>query len=940
MKNKKLLMLSLLALTPAAICSCVNKPNDSGQSSTSEAISSSESKSSSSSSSETVSEVTVVLDFAGVRSNITLTLKLDEEIDLGKFSYSVSGADATSWSDGTKTYSPTDKVKAKDGLKLTGTFVKYSAQFTLAEDGKSYSLSALTDGFITDYTVPTSYHALPVKAIGDGAFYGKKSLKTLVIPDSIEKIGEGILTNTEVEEVTLPFIGETLEDTDTYIGRLFGFSLALQGAIPSTFKKIKITKQETIDVSSFENVSSLEKVELVNSKMVSSKAFYGCSSIKELVLNEGLKTIENYAFYGLKNLVSVELPSTLETYNNGFSSCGIESLHFGKALKEYSDLNTNLSLKEISVSSDNSYFSDANGVLFNKDKSVLLTYPAGKSDESYKIPDSVKELGNSAFKCAKAKSVDLNKVEKMGTECFRYSSLEEVSFPSTLVSIGKTSFSGSKVSKVNFAESLVGAETLTLGEFMFSSCTKLKELTVPAYLKKLPDYFVATESLEKITFLGSLSSIGGLAFAGSQIKELETTFDDSATIGERIFNNCGLLTTWKVHFVDGVTNYPTLTHELGFGSFCPSILCDSEEIVTALKEKWTDVASRIDVEKVSPFVIEDGVLKGYNGEETDTDVVVPEGVTRIAKEVFKNKKYIKHLTLPSTLQILEQNITSGCSSLKDVTITNDDPSVLKYYYWDVQHPEGVEKPKLFGNILGGFTNSANNTLIYVKSEEAKTKLLSLCSSKDMYKNQVYAQGSVSISDDEVKSSDGKTLIRYYGSEEDIKIADGITSIAEKCFHHNSSIKTIDFNEVTTIGKDSFSYTGLTTLTIPETVTSIGEDSFAYNDDLESVTIQAAIVVTSYAFESCPNLGSLDLGNKITGIEDDILSGSCGDANDGDGIDTITVPASVTNVTACAFEDATIQNIVCLFTEDYASDTFDDGLDFVDNTDAEVTFLEE
>ncbi len=862
------------------------------------------------------------------------------EIDLAKYSYLVSGADATSWSDGEKTYGPTDKVKAKEGLTLTGTFVKYGAQFSLSADGGSYSFSSLKDGFATEYTVPETYHGLPVKAIEDDAFYGKKTLKKLIVPDSIEKIGSSIVGDTEIEEVTLPFLGETLEDSETNVGRLFGLSYQFHPQMPATFKKIKITKQKTIHTNCFSNASTLEEVEFGNCETVSKNAFSSCLNIKKLTLNEGLKTIESNAFYGLTSLTDVDLPSSLETYDNGFNSCAIEALHFGKSLKEYSNLNMNISLKEVTVSSDNEYFSDFDGVLFNKDKTTLLTYPAGKSGDSYKVPDTVKELGDSAFKYAKIKSVDLNKIEKMGMECFRYSSLEEVSLPSTLVSIGKTSFSASKVAKVNFAEALDGGSTLSLGEFMFSSCEELTEITVPAYVKKLPDYFLACENLEKVTFLGSLSSIGGLAFAGSQIKELEITFDDSATIGERIFYDCGLLTTWKVHFVDGVSVYPTLTHELGFGSFCPSIICDTEEIANALKEKWSDVASRIDVEKVSPFVIEDGVLKGYNGDENETDVVVPEGVTRIAKEVFKNKKYIEHLTFPSTLQILEQSTTMGCTSLKDVTLKNSDPSVLKYYYVTVQHPEGVDTPKQFGNLLGGFTNSANNTLIYVNDAEAKTKLLSLCSSPNLYKSQVYAKDDVLISEDGVKSSDGKTLIRYYGEEEDVKIDDGIEAIADKCFYHNGTIKTIDFNEVETVGENSFSYTGLTTLTIPETVTAIGEDSFAYNDDLESVTIQAAIVVSRYAFESCPNLGTFDLGSKITGIEDDILSGSCGDANDGDGIDTITVPASVTNITAAAFEDATIQNIVCLFTEDYASDNFDDGADFAEYTDANVTFLEE
>ncbi len=924
MKHKKLLILSLLAMMPLAVNSCTNEGDKS-----SEAISSAES-------SEVVKEAKVTIKFTEDTADETLTLKEGDIIDLSEFSYKVSNADATSWSDGSKTYGPTDKVAAKDGMILKGTFVTYNGAFYKSSDGTFYRLNGLSDKTVTTYEVPASYHGLPIKEVTKSAFAKATALKTLVIPNTVEIIGGGILNGLSVEEITLPFLGETVSDTDAIIGRLFGLDYIHQGySMPETFKKVTLTNQKTISEHAFANTEWIEEVALQGCETIETGSFNDAKALKNIIMGEGLKTVESDSFVNIPNLTDVTFPDSLETYNNGFENTGVTSMHFGKSLKEYVCTNTNTKLQEITINADNPNFTSEDGILFNKNKTTLLTYPCAKIGDTYKLPDSVTEVGKCAFKNSKLKSIDLNKVTKLGSESFRYSSLNEVTFPETLTYIGQTSFSASQVSTVHFADSIVGAETLTLEDFMFSSCTKLSELTIPAYVKDIPGYFVTNEAFKKITFLGSIKSIGGLAFASSGIKELETTFEDGATIGERIFANCSYLTTWKVHFVDGVTNYPTLTYEGGFGSNCPSIVCDTQEIVDALKEKWSDYSSSIGLEKTSPFVIEDNVLVSFNGGEEDTDVVVPEGVTRIAANCFKGKPYIEHLTLPSTLEIFGQNICAGCTSLKDVTLQNDDPSTLKFVYVGLDKPDGEERPLNRG--FGGLYT--NTSIIIVKNAEAKAKLDTKLSTGYM-SNKIFASETIKVSENDVRSADEKTLIRYYGTEEDVKIADGIEKIGLSCFGYNSTIKTIDFNQVTSIGNSAFENSSLTTLTIPETIEEIGEDSFSGCSDLESVTIEAAIRLENGAFSDLSNCESFDMGSKITEIGEDVFSNSFENVNDGDGLETLIIPASVTNIAEAAFEDAYIQTIACQFTEEYASDTFDDGTNFIDYVYGDVTFLEE
>lgn len=55
------------------------------------------------------------------------------------------------------------------------------------------------------------------------------------------------------------------------------------------------------------------------------------------------------------------------------------------------------SVKEIIVEEGHESYSSEDGVLFNKDKTVLLAYPDGKKDASYAVPDSVIQIEDGAF---------------------------------------------------------------------------------------------------------------------------------------------------------------------------------------------------------------------------------------------------------------------------------------------------------------------------------------------------------------------------------------------------------------------------------------------------------------------------------------------------------------------------------------------------------------
>lgn len=99
-----------------------------------------------------------------------------------------------------------------------------------------------------------------------------------------------------------------------------------------------------------------------------------------------------------------------------------------------------------------------------------------------------------------------------------------------------------------------------------------------------------------------------------------------------------------------------------------------------------------------------------------------------------------------------------------------------------------------------------------------------------------------------------TVTGYTGSDDNVTIPSSV------------NVSNIDY-EVVSIHEYAFSYTGLTSITIPNSVTTIGNQAFA-NSDLTSVTIENGdneVSIGDNAFESCSNLTSITIPSSVTSI---------------------------------------------------------------------------
>ena len=125
--------------------------------------------------------------------------------------------------------------------------------------------------------------------------------------------------------------------------------------------------------------------------------------ITELVIEEGVRSIMEGAFYGEEKLKYVTLPSTLEFIgDSAFANTAVEFVTLPKNLQDFNGTIFNTqSFTQYSVSPENPYYKAIDGVVYSKDLTKLVAYPVGRVSDGrvndFKIPETVTEISSYAF---------------------------------------------------------------------------------------------------------------------------------------------------------------------------------------------------------------------------------------------------------------------------------------------------------------------------------------------------------------------------------------------------------------------------------------------------------------------------------------------------------------------------------------------------------------
>ena len=309
---------------------------------------------------------------------------------------------------------------------------------------------------LTSITIPNG-----LTSIGNEAFSGCASLASITIPDSVKSIGDEAFSGcTSLKSITIPN-GVNEVSYCTFYGCKSLTSVSIPDSVTGIYggafseceslTSIALPNSVTVlEGSAFYGCSNLTSINIPNGvTSIGWSAFSGCTSLSNITLPSSVKSIGYYAFMNCTSLKSIKIPDNVTSIGWwAFSNCrSLTSVTIPERLNDIGAWTFSgcSSLTEFKVSAKNSNYVSVNGVLYNKDKTVIIHYPAKKKDKSYKIPDGVAIIAGDAFKySANLTSITIpDSVEHIGDSAFyNCASLTSITIPKDVTNIGDQAFRG------------------------------------------------------------------------------------------------------------------------------------------------------------------------------------------------------------------------------------------------------------------------------------------------------------------------------------------------------------------------------------------------------------------------------------------------------------------------------------------------------------------
>lgn len=699
---------------------------------------------------------------------------------------------------------------------------KNTVKHIIVKDGVSSLGSSIFYGFsqVKDVKLPTS-----LKSIGYGAFEKCDSLQELTIPEGVTNIGNGIINScTSIKKISLP-------STLNTIPRL-------------------------IDMEST-----------------------GDMQLDEIVLNDGIKTLGNYAFWNFRNLKNIIIPESV-------TNIGESAFHGCTAL-------SNLTL-----------------------------------------PDSITEIDGEAFSnCVSLGKVTLPKnLTLLGNDVFEYCNAE-ITFPSSLERIPELGMNA--VRKVNISEGVK-----IIGEDAFWACSNLKEITLPSTITSIESGAFFNTSISGFNYPQNIDSIPINAFCGTKLTEFSvppkvTEINDDAFynctdlvkisipesvkyIGTDVFKNCRNLTIYgykdtaaesyakanNIKFISA--DYKVIFKDNGRTQKTEYVLEGENATPPSLKEKPGYTLSwDADYTNIQEDMVINAVWTKKDNGGGNTTIIVSPSETNKYTVTFKDRgKIVKTEKVKSGDAAEYPYINRNGYELSwDKDFSKVTANITVNAVWTVIKPNKVTSltAEVQKNSIDLSWDRAENTdyyLVYRKAtsdteyKQIKKTTKILWTDEDVEPGTEYSYKVVGVC-----SVDGK---KYQGADSDIVTAKiGTPQIGDIYSVGDLKYKVTGAKEVSVIGlaKEEVEIKIPSAVSISGKaykVTSVQDKAFYQNEDIVSIAIgNNVIYIGKYAFYQCPNLETVKFGKRVSVISTCAFT-QCPN------LENVTLPSSIRRIGAKAF----------------------------------------
>ena len=537
--------------------------------------------------------------------------------------------------------------------------------------------------------------------------------------------------------------------------------------------------------------SSVTQVTLgANVTYLGDGTFGYCDNLTTVMLGAKVSTIGDSAFYDCPSLTTISIPASVTNIGNYvFDWC--------------------TSLTNIAVEANNSNYSSAGGVLFDKSKTALFRYPLALKN-GYLIPNSVTNISVHAFFGSQLSSV------MMGSNIATIA-------PGALANCTRMTDIGVNNDNKNFESIYILPSQGVGGNWLFDkSGTTL--LQVPAGLTN--NYNIPQ----------SVINIGDCAFWGSKIQSIQMSHANISSIGTAAFHSCPNLT--RIDIPNGVTSISPYLCE-----YCNHLM------YIGLPESITSI----------------GEYAFAECPNLDSFIVIPSSVVNLGTGAFKSANNLTSIYFEGDAPTVNWGPGANDYSVFDSSATIAEPG--KNVYATPGEPEAGGHVyygtgtwgwgSTFGGLPTGFYVNDDSDFITVTLPDGTIEIINYIGASLSVFIPGYIGGTLvtSIGDNAFQ---GKPIIF-------VTIPDSVTKIGNQAFSGCTALKVLRMgsgnSHVITIGNSAFANcTSLPYMNIPNSALILG--TYCFNNCLSLTNLWLGSGLTAFspdnAFTNCINLASISI----------------------------------------------------------------------------------